>query len=980
MTLPNTPDFDDSPPPVEAFHIEWIVDPFTGNEVIGMVRHPRRPWRNALPKALAEMQDEHWFALGCAYLTALQTALRPATGEWIDEEILRLLLVSRASTTHGFGWLPCAWDGAPSASASQVERKPLSSFWVDRDDGKTQFMPRLLVLMAGAVDWDCQLQMGSDMGLRIVLHVHDDHVRVHGVTLSGLSTDRVVKGVPHPLPGDKQIFGLVERIRDKVGEALECGSVWIGNLEKIQPEAPVTDDGGDDAQPIKPAVPETEGERLIATGFALRWRQTRAEARARALGVRWSAPNRARTYDFRVEVSLDRSTGEVGVVQVHRDFYINSGAQDSAGPATAASTAGMGKSVALRAFVQDAASQGPAGTLSQRRSTLPDARLDVFRSDVTAVLMQDDALKFTDAGCGDLFETRGATRGGDLLGGSTVTRNPAGVVTVAPPPAAFQAPVQGAANVGPSTDANEGNEEPVLRSDAQASIDTHLRGAELFGRMLAYGIEPRTYFRFAKLPLVQRARPAMRWAPDGELPNAEVRPFMGDAEADENSRQRKPSPRDPLQLLVKYGSADPMHRRKVPYVVTEGGHGTDRGKGRFKAQYLSVACDPRWAWHEFGHVLAFAATGELELPFAHSPGDALAAIAADPMSQLATAQHPEAEIRHVTFPWIEVPGRSHGRSAARGYGWCGCRNLVRLDFSASLERYHHNYFGEQILSSSLFRLYRSLGGDTRDMNGKDREDALTRLSASDYCIYLIMRGLSLLGPDSLAPARTPDQFVSALIEADLGTADWRVSATWPFNLSARRVIRHGGRVHKVIRWAFEQQGLYATDDPKATSEELGKPPAVDVFIDDHGQRNGGYRPVPLRHGINAPEPWHAHGDWLQRTGRAVTVKVRNLGSKPAARTGLRAWWAPETAAAGDALAWTVLDVTAPSRAVVSRASTTFPVMLPPAVANAERVWVLVSVDAPADPSNLGRDDLPPASWPELLELVAHDNNLALARL
>ncbi|HEY9110041.1 MAG TPA: hypothetical protein VIN58_25465, partial [Roseateles sp.] len=715
-------------------------------------------------------------------------------------------------------------------------------------------------------------------------------------------------------------------------------------------------------------------ERLIATGFALRWRQRKDKAGVP--GGRWSAPNRARTYDFRVELDIDRSRGEVGVVQVHRDFYINSGAD--AGPGTTTGAGPGRKWVPLRAFVQDAASQGPANELSLRRPTLEDAELDKFRDDVTAVLMQDEALKFSDLDGVELFETRGATSEGSLLGGSTVARNQAGVVTVSPPWPHPSAPVKGAAK-GKAGSADK-QEELVLRSDAQASIDTHLRGAELFGRMLGYGIEPATYFRFAKLPLVQRARPAMRWAPDGELPNAEVRPFMGDAEADQDSRRRKPSPSDPLQLLVKYGSADPMHRRKVPYVVTAASG--DRGEGRVKAQYLSVAFDPRWAWHEFGHVLAFASTGELELPFAHSPGDALAAIAADPMSELATAQDPEAEIRHVTFPWIEVPGRSHGRSALRGYGWCGCRNLVRLDFSASLERYHHNYFGEQILSSSLFRLYRSLGGDTRQGGGNGKHDEETRLSASDYCIYLIMRGLSLLGPDSLAPARTPDQFVSALIEADLGTGDWQVTAPWPFNYRTRSVRRQGGRVHKVIRWAFEQQGLYATSDPKATSEELGRPPEVDVFIDDHGHRNGGYAPVPLRHGIGAPEPWHASSDWLQRLGGRLAVKVANRGSASARQTRLRVWWAlaSATATEQDALAWHAVDADVAPLGIAAGASRTFTVALPRAVARAAQLWVLVSVDAPADPSNLPGDVLPPSSWPELLELVAHDNNLALGRL
>jgi hypothetical protein len=38
---------------------------------------------------------------------------------------------------------------------------------------------------------------------------------------------------------------------------------------------------------------------------------------------------------------------------------------------------------------------------------------------------------------------------------------------------------------------------------------------------------------------------------------------------------------------------------------------------------------------------------------------------------------------------------------------------------------------------------------------------------------------------------------------------------------------------------------------------------------------------------------------------------------------------------------------------------------------------LISVDAAADPSNLAQGAEPPADWSSLMELVAHDNNLAL---
>ena len=444
-----------------------------------------------------------------------------------------------------------------------------------------------------------------------------------------------------------------------------------------------------------------------------------------------------------------------------------------------------------------------------------------------------------------------------------------------------------------------------------------------------------------------------------------------------------------MQLLIRYGSASPFHREKQEVPPDPAEHPDGRHHCvRRKAQYLSVACDPRWAWHEFGHVLAYAGTGELELPFAHGVGDGLAAIAADPGSQLAL--DPEAPARFITYPWIEVPGRSHGRDARReGYCWCGARNLVRLNFDAPVERYHHSYFGEQLMSSSLFRLYRSLGGDTRSATDTDdATDLQVRLEASDYCIYLVMYALSLLGPDSVAPAQTADQFVGALIDADLATGEWNVRAQWPFSTCAalpRQMRRHGGRVHKVIRWAFERQGLYATSNPRETVDAPGKPPAVDVYIADRRPARGpdaepgGYAPGPLRLEQSNGEvpPWFAAPDAIVLDKGRLTVTVHNRGADDATRVAMRLWiresvddaWVP------------VPDWEAPGKSCASRGSLPFTFRLDRAAARWKTLWVLASADAPADPSNLGLGVAqPPRELAELRELVAHDNNLALARL
>ncbi len=121
---------------------------------------------------------------------------------------------------------------------------------------------------------------------------------------------------------------------------------------------------------------------------------------------------------------------------------------------------------------------------------------------------------------------------------------------------------------------------------------------------------------------------------------------------------------------------------------------------------LCVACDPRWNWHEFGHVLLAAATGELEFRFAHSAGDALGAILSDPKSKLAS----EAGWRGLSFPWIFLP-RRHDRAVEDGWGWSGSLYLGETSRDGSHVAEAHGYRSEQILSSSLFRLYRAMGGD-----------------------------------------------------------------------------------------------------------------------------------------------------------------------------------------------------------------------------------------------------------------------------
>jgi len=923
------------PPPCAALHKELVIDRLTGRDAIGSIRHPAHTWRAPMRQS-AELAAFESIAM--AYLTdvAMAAELRPGDPHWLHPDLWQRLQHPQGDS--GFRWLPCTWSGPRDASPLNKNEGPLGSIRVTRVGGadKPEPLSDTLVLLAGNVNTKHQLQFGADIGIRIVIHLAQGEARIYGVTLSNVSSDHALLTVPREVDtllvpeglrsvkqaiADALVGGPVDDGQGPIG----CeGAVWLHNIERSRQRGAPTN-------------------RYSVSGLAARVKNPHRRL------------ERSRIHDFRVEIDIAFGKAQVrgaSVVHVHRNDYIGS----AAGPADAKRWVER----RVRAFAMDGASQGSPSDISRRRSTRTPDDLDKLRSDLPLYTRHDASQWSLDLQIDNprrWFETRTAEpRTGPDAPPPTLATNVS---------AAVRLPDQ------------EVVDAPVL-SDKQGSIETHLRATELFSRLQAYGFEPEAYFRFARLPLVQRARPAMTWAPDGELPNAEVRPFIGGVTGPASLRDR-------VQLLVRYGSASPFHREKQEGVPGPGqGSAGQRRSVRRKAQYLSVACDQRWAWHEFGHVLAYAGTGELELPFAHGVGDGLAAIAADPASKLAVDA--EAPARFITFPWIEVPGRSHGRLAQReGYCWCGARNLVRLNFDAPVERYQHGYFGEQLMSSSLFRLYRALGGDTRDPSrADDASDLQVRLEASDYCIYLVMYALSLLGADSIAPAQTPDQFVAALIDADLATGAWEVEAPWPFSASGevRTLSRRGGLVHKVIRWAFERQGLYATSNPRSIVDGLGKPPEVDVYIADrrplHGPDGeaGGYAPVPLRTGA-ADAPWLAAPEAVVLGGDGrVTITVCNRGRLPAADVSVRAWARDASDAPWVALQ---LETRMSSPPLQSGGSSDFTFSQHPA-GTQDALWVLASADAPADPSNVGPHVAPPTDLAALRDLVAHDNNLALARL
>ena len=265
--------------------------------------------------------------------------------------------------------------------------------------------------------------------------------------------------------------------------------------------------------------------------------------------------------------------------------------------------------------------------------------------------------------------------------------------------------------------------------------------------MKAYGLPPAGYFRFAKRPIDVRYRAGIiPGYGDGRTVNAQVRWTV------------RPNPEVPTiptgEIEIRFALGD-----------------LESAVGRLPANLpsaverspLGLASDPRWCWHEYCHVLLAAAVGDLEFRFAHSAGDAIAAIVSDPDSELAYdrsgALSNDGPWRGVTFPWVFIP-RRHDRRVQDGWGWTGPMNRPEVYFVVPGLSDKRGYWTEQILSSALFRLYRAIGGDSEILGGGGlRKAAKTeRGRAADYVVYLIMRAIESLGAASVTPSTTAGRF------------------------------------------------------------------------------------------------------------------------------------------------------------------------------------------------------------------------------
>jgi hypothetical protein len=522
-----------------------------------------------------------------------------------------------------------------------------------------------------------------------------------------------------------------------------------------------------------------------------------------------------------------------------------------------------------RVFPLDPASQKSPAQLRERRPTRQEQQLDNYRDEEAITTGELDPLIYPEPPnpepAGFAEDARVMVCPGFVLADDAALAGDAKMVDLP--------------DTGPS--------EPFIRSNDFSAISAYNNVRQFFERLDAYGIDAAAYFRIANLPLKIFYRSGIRPGPgkDGQTVNARVLPegwqvdYVGPTALGD---------RPILQLHLALG--DLSTRARKPW----------NRKDRSQVEPLGIAADARWIWHEIGHVLLMCSVGELEFRFAHSAGDALAAIVSDPLSQLAG----DAMWRGATFPWVFTP-RRHDRCVSHGWGWGGLLHSALAEVPDSTAPRRKGYWTEQILSSSLFRLYRCIGGDTKLVGTPNQPDPSARESASHYSVYLIMRGIQILPTSTIVLTNHPDQLVSALIDADIGTGSWMVTFPPPPLPTPLEFERVGGCVHKVVRWAFEAQGMYT---PAATiSNTPGLPPPVDVYIQDRRPTMdatpygdipygpGSYVPVsldwdPNQSASDPPPLWQAAGNAIVVSGGNISVSVGNRGTESATNVKVSVWW------------------------------------------------------------------------------------------
>lgn len=360
----------------------------------------------------------------------------------------------------------------------------------------------------------------------------------------------------------------------------------------------------------------------------------------------------------------------------------------------------------------------------------------------------------------------------------------------------------------------------------------------------------------------------------------------------------------------------------------------DTGADDINVNPLGRAVDKWVHWHELGgHGILWDHVNSANFNFAHSAGDAMAALQNDPVSLLRTL--PE-RFQYGPFrPWPAGSERYFNRMVADDWGWGG-----------SVDLGGQPYDQEQILATTLFRIYQSLGGDAAEES--------KRWHASRVATYLILNAVGKLSPGT-NPSE-PEGFHDALADADAD--DWTSEGY------------AGGAYNKVIRWSFEKQDLWS-----------GDPPAVDLYVDDG---RGGEYPYLAAH-WNNQSVWNrtddddqpGHQDGVAGVTSYAYVRVKNRGTSSGSGTvkvyhcnpGAGLTWPTDFVQASPAAGLPTGNIAAGDATGV----VVGPFAWTPNVNAYGHDCLLAIVTADDDPSNV--DNLEPGQTIQEWRLVPHDNNV-----
>ena len=340
-----------------------------------------------------------------------------------------------------------------------------------------------------------------------------------------------------------------------------------------------------------------------------------------------------------------------------------------------------------------------------------------------------------------------------------------------------------------------------------------------------------------------------------------------------------------VQIRLALANLNRWSRPKNPAATTSS-HPDHR---YLRPEPLGIASSGRWMLHEFGHYLIAARLGKLEFDFAHSAGDALAAVWYDPYSRLNDPSGGVSDrFRGMTYPFVFTT-RRHDRSPLLGWAWYGALNRSVITAPPANCDTLKGYLTEQILSSTIFRLYRALGGDTVHGNGPDRN---IRYRASFMTLFLLIRAIAgfAQSPTKAEMLELGMEDVSLLMITPVevpapphGTIDNApappVGDTWS-----------GGVSHKVVRWAFEAQGMFV-EDVLETTNGPGLAAPVDIFIRNLRPEEEVLPGGTTRYGPGSYAPvsldWTGARAWM--VGKEQGLNIGNRGRQPANGIRLRMW-------------------------------------------------------------------------------------------